>query len=84
VNAPDNSPDLILTARWLVCDNLTPILSDHGVAIKDGKITEIAPLAELMQTHRGVNIVGDNRYALMPGFVNAHHHSFGVSSIMRV
>ena len=83
MTAAQAPPDLILTARWIVRNHLAPVLGDHGVAIKGGKITEIAPLCELVNKYARAKIVGDDRYALMPGFVNAHHHSFGVSSIMR-
>lgn len=76
-------PDLILTGRWIVQDCKTPVLSNHGIAITEGKITDVAPLTELKENYADVEVVGDDGYALMPGFVNAHHHSFGVGSILR-
>lgn len=76
-------PDQIVNARWLIRNHKDPALHNHGVAITGGLITEIAPLDALKSKYPMVKIVGGDQFALMPGFVNAHHHSFGVSSILR-
>jgi 5-methylthioadenosine/S-adenosylhomocysteine deaminase len=76
-------PDQIISARWLVQTHLDPVLHDHGIVVSNGLISEIMPLAVLKTKYPSADIVGGDRFALMPGFVNAHHHSFGVSSLMR-
>lgn len=76
-------PDQIVKARWLVQNHQDPVLHDHGIAITDGQISDIAPIDTLKARYPTTNIVGGDQFAVMPGFVNAHHHSFGVSSIMR-
>lgn len=74
--------DQIVNARLLIRNHKDPALHNHGVAIRGGLISEIAPLDALKAKYPTVKIVGGDRFALMPGFVNAHHHSFGVSSIL--
>jgi len=76
-------PDHIVKARWLVRNHQDPVLHDHGIAVIGGKILAIAPLKALRMKYPTVKVVGGDRFAVMPGFVNAHHHSFGVSSILR-
>lgn len=83
MNQPSGQPELIVKARWIIRDHASKILLGHAVAIRDGRITEIAPLERLKQNYPTVDIVGGDCFALMPGFVNSHHHSFGVSSVMR-
>jgi cytosine/adenosine deaminase-related metal-dependent hydrolase len=76
-------PDQIVSARWLIRNHKDSVLCSHGLAVAKGQIIEIAPLDVLKDKYPTVKIVGGDRFALLPGFVNAHHHSFGVSSILR-
>lgn len=76
-------PDQIIAAKWLVQKHLDPVLHDHGIVVSNGLISEVMPLTVLKAKYPSADIVGGDRFALMPGFVNAHHHSFGVSSVMR-
>lgn len=76
-------PDVIVTARWIIQNAKEPVLEGHGVAIENGRILDIASLSLLKKRYPGIECRGSDRFAMMPGFVNAHHHSFGVSSILR-
>lgn len=52
-------------ARWL---------SNGAVLVSGGVVVEVGPLADLAERHPGARRVGGPRFAVVPGFVNAHHH----------
>jgi len=54
-------------------DNL--VLTDHAVAINDGKIIDLLPAAEARQRYRAGVLVQRPDHILIPGFVNAHTHA---------
>lgn len=76
-------PDHIIQARWIIRNSEVQVLHDHGLAVTGGLISEISDLKTLKIKYPLANVVGGNRFAMLPGFVNAHHHSFGVGSILR-
>ncbi len=79
----DKTVDTIITGRWIIRNSDAPVLSDHGIGVGGGKIVDIAPISDMRKRYKNATIVGDDRFAVLPGFINAHHHSFGVGSIMR-
>lgn len=83
MNTASVAPDVIVSARWVVPNATDAVLVAHGVAIRNGRIVSIAPLETLKDRYPDVERRGGERFAMLPGFVNAHHHSFGVSSILR-
>jgi len=54
-------------------DNL--VLTDHAVAVNDGKIIDLLPAAEARQRYRAGVLVQRPDHILIPGFVNAHTHA---------
>lgn len=71
-----DSPDLILAPRWTVTvDTADTVLADHAVAIRDGTIVDILPIADCAGRYPGVAIERLAGHALMPGLVNAHTHA---------
>lgn len=76
---------LIVRARWAFVqstDDPAPRrIDDAAVLVRDGVIEEIASAAELLARHPGMATVGDGTQALLPGLINAHHHSNAVTHI---
>ena len=53
----------------------TPIVhTDAAVLVEAGLIVEIGPLENLLQAHPDAQTVGGAGFAVVPGFINAHHH----------
>jgi cytosine/adenosine deaminase-related metal-dependent hydrolase len=50
------------------------ILPDGAVALRDGLVERVGPAASLRALYPGASVRGGSRYAVLPGFVNAHHH----------
>lgn len=68
--------DTLILAGWCIPvapDNL--VLTDHAVAINDGKIVDLLPAAEARQRYRPGVLVHRPDHILIPGFVNAHTHA---------
>lgn len=67
--------DLLVHGGWVVpVDPDGSVLKNHAVAVKDGRILELAPSGEArdrIDAERTVELPG---HALMPGLVNAHGH----------
>jgi len=51
------------------------VLTDHAVAIHDGKIIDLLPASEARQRYRAGALVQRPDHILIPGFVNAHTHA---------
>ena len=73
---------LIVHGRWLItgagADD--PTLENGAVAVQDGEIQSVARLARLREQYPGARELGGAGMAIMPGLINAHHHSHGASN----
>ena len=69
----------LIKGRWVLTGD--EVLADAAVAIEGGRIVETGPAAALSRRHAGAEVIGSEHSAVLPGFVNAHHHSHGVSTI---
>ena len=68
--------DTLILAGWCVPvepDDL--VLTDHAVAINDGKIIDILPASDARQRYKPGVLVQRPAHVLLPGFVNAHTHA---------
>lgn len=68
-----------LVRRWNAPD--APPLADGALYVEAGRIVSIGPLAELQQRHPAARRLGDPRHLVVPGFVNAHGHGRGLTTI---
>ena len=75
----------LVRGRWVVTGSGQgdPVLSDAAVRVVDGRIAEIGDWETLRGRHPDATLLGSDRVAIMPGMVNAHHHSNGVSAIQQ-
>ena len=68
--------DILIAPRW--CVPIQPagaVLEDHAVIVRDGRITDLLPLAEAEARYQPSSTIRRPDHALIPGFVNAHGHS---------
>lgn len=64
---------LLHRAPWIVAVT-QPVLPDGAVAVKDGRIIDVGPFAELGKQYPGSQITEHAGCALLPPLVNAHIH----------
>ncbi len=70
---PKESADLLIEPRWVL--PMLPAntaLADRAVAVADGRIAAIGPVAELAARYTVREHIARPDHALLPGFVNAH------------
>lgn len=75
-NSAPQACDLLIEAGWVV--PVVPhgvVLENHAVAVSNGRITAILPIAEARQQFVAKDVVSRPEAALIPGLVNAHTHN---------
>lgn len=66
--------DLVIRNTIVVtCDAASTVIPDGGVAVENGRITQVAPSADLPADAR--QVVDASGHILMPGIVNTHCHA---------
>jgi len=73
------SETMLVRGRWVIAGADDPVLSDGAVAIADGSVEDVGAFADLRTRYPDAEVLGSERYAVIPGLINAHHHSSGVS-----
>ena len=75
----------LVRGRWIVTggEQDDPVLSDAAVRVEHDTIAEVGDWKTLRGRHPDAAVLGSDRVAIMPGMVNAHHHSNGVSAIQQ-
>ncbi len=75
----------LVRGRWIITGGTETdaVLTDAAVRVEDGTIAEVGDWETLRAGHPDAAVVGSERVAIMPGMVNAHHHSNGVSAIQQ-
>ena len=69
----------LVCGRWVITGE--SVLEHGAVAVDGQRIVEVGVASELRPKYTGAEIIGSDRSAVLPGFVNAHHHSHGISTI---
>jgi len=77
--------DSLVRARWAfvqgAVDESPRRIDDAGVLVRDGLVAEIGAIGAMRARHPDAPLIGDGTQALLPGLINAHHHSNPVSHI---
>ncbi len=74
--------DLLIAPRWLV--SVVPrrqVLEKHAIAVQDGRILDILPHEQALQSYNPDTSVSLPEHVLMPGLINLHTHA--AMSLMR-
>ncbi|HET7197894.1 MAG TPA: TRZ/ATZ family hydrolase [Burkholderiales bacterium] len=67
---------LLLRPRWLApVEPAGAVLTEHAVAVRDGRIEAVLPLGEARRRFAGHEEVPLGRHVLFPGLVNTHTHA---------
>ena len=72
----------IVRAKWVVVAG-PEVVTDAAVVIDGEQIAEVGAWSDIRARFGELPVYGGDRYALVPGFVNAHHHSNGVTSVQQ-
>ncbi len=68
----------LLVGGWVVTGvesrDRAAVLRDAAVVHRDGKVVEVGPAAEMRRKYPGAPSYGSPSHAVLPGFVNSHHH----------
>ena len=56
-------------------------MRDGAVYVEDAFVRDAGPFTALVQRHSGSETIGDGTHLVMPGFVNAHSHGRGVTTL---
>ncbi|MCP5027541.1 MAG: amidohydrolase family protein [Actinomycetia bacterium] len=68
----------LISADWVVTAALDPPRADHSVRVDEGVITHVEPTGDLVAQFPDDPVHSAAGHVLMPGFVNAHVHLYGV------
>ena len=76
---------LLVRGRWVVTGSGADdqCLSDAAVLVRGGQVAEIGPWITLRQRHPDCEVIGSEATAVLPGMINAHHHSSGASALQQ-
>jgi 5-methylthioadenosine/S-adenosylhomocysteine deaminase len=75
-----SSPKLV-RGRWVIPGADDAVLTDAAVLVIDGDVIALDDWTALRERYPDAEVIGSENMAVLPGFVNAHHHSKGVSTI---
>ena len=67
--------------RWLIPDADGAVIDNGAVAVEGGRILAVGDLDDLKAAHPEATVEGGDGYAVMPGLINAHHHSGAASHV---
>ena len=72
----------LVRGRWIVTggEERNPVLHDAALAIAGNTIEEIGDWQDLRHRYPEAVVLGSQDMAVMPGLINAHHHSQGVTT----
>ncbi|EKV00568.1 cytosine deaminase-like metal-dependent hydrolase [Leptolyngbya sp. PCC 7375] len=71
----------LIRGRWVFTGETT--LTDGAIAIQDDTILAVDAWTTLQATYPQAAVIGSDRFAVMPGLINAHHHSNGVPNSLQ-
>ncbi|MEB3232756.1 MAG: amidohydrolase family protein [Leptolyngbyaceae bacterium] len=76
-----NSGVQLIRGRWLFTG--TETIRDGAIAIQADTIQAVGQWTELRSQYPDAEILGSEQYGVMPGLINAHHHSNGVPNSLQ-
>lgn len=76
---------LLVRGRWVVTggDPEDSVLTDGAIAIAGGVIREVGGWESMRTRYPTAPVLGSAETAVLPGLINAHHHSSGVTHLQQ-
>lgn len=71
----------VVLGRWVIPDAQGDVIENGAVVVENGRIADIGPADRLCREHAEADVSGDRQCAVMPGLINAHHHSSAASHV---
>jgi 5-methylthioadenosine/S-adenosylhomocysteine deaminase len=71
----------LVRGRWIFTGDET--LPDGAIAFQNDTILELDSWEVLRAKYPDANVYGSSQFAILPGFINAHHHSNGVPNSLQ-
>jgi len=69
---------VLITADWVVASSAQPPIRDGAVRVVGDRVDAVGAAAALRTAHPDDEVIDGTGCALLPGFVNAHVHLYGV------
>jgi 5-methylthioadenosine/S-adenosylhomocysteine deaminase len=73
----------LVRGRFVVVGADRPVLADAAVVVSDDSVTEVIGWEEARARYADATVIGSERSAVLPGFINAHHHGQGATSVQQ-
>jgi len=71
----------LVRGRWVLTGDR--VLPDGAIAIQDETILTVDTWEALQSRYPDAEVLGSEQFWVMPGLINAHHHSNGVSNLLQ-
>lgn len=76
--------DKLVRGRYVIADPSRMaaggLVEDGAVAVEGDRIAAVGPYAELKARYPQAEEHGSDRYVVIPGLINTHHHGWGLTS----
>jgi cytosine/adenosine deaminase-related metal-dependent hydrolase len=71
----------LVRGRWVVASAYAPVLEDAAVVVEGDRVAAMVDWRQARERHPHAEVIGSDRSAVLPGFINAHHHGQAVTSL---
>ena len=73
----------IVRGRWVVTGggDADRVITEGAVVVNGGMIEEVGDWHDIQPRYPDAEVIGSERMAVLPGLINAHHHSNGVTGL---
>ena len=71
----------LVRGRWVIPGADEATIGGGAVLVEGRTIVALGRFDELERTHPQAQVLGSERHAVMPGLINAHHHSAAASHV---
>ena len=75
------TPKKLVRGGWVIPGPTDPPLRDGAVLVAGAQVAAVGRFEDLQVQHRDATVVGSDSMAVIPGLINAHHHSHGTTTI---
>lgn len=72
---------MLIRGRWVIPGADDDTIDDGAVLVEGGTIAAVGRFDDLARAHPGAAVTGGPKHAVMPGLINAHHHSAAASHV---